>query len=211
MLVETIGEVREQRGDPRTLRLYGQEVNLTTAAIARMNLFLHEIEDFAILRGDPLRDPLFRTKEGDLRRFDVVIANPPFSLKNWGSQNWVGDTRAFAGVPPNASGDFAWVQHMITSMRAETGRVGVVMPHGVLFRAGVEKDIRQRLVELDLLEAVIGLPANLFYSTPIPACLLIFRATKSPERRNAGTPPCSSTARSALPKGAIRTPCPLMT
>ncbi len=181
MLVETIGEVRERGGDPRTLRLFGEEVNLTTAAIARMNLFLHEIEDFAILRGDTLRDPLFRTKTGDLRRFDVVIANPPFSLKNWGAESWVGDVRAFAGVPPNSSGDFAWVQHMVYSMRPKTGRVGVVMPHGVLFRGGVEKDIRQAFIESDLLDAVIGLPVNLFYSTTIPASLLIFRATKAAE------------------------------
>jgi type I restriction enzyme M protein len=182
MLVEAIGEVRELGGDPRTLRLFGQEVNLTTAAIARMNLFLHEIEDFSILRGDTLRDPLFRTPAGDLRRFDVVIANPPFSLANWGAENWVGDVRAFAGVPPASTGDLAWVQHMIYSMRAKTGRVGVVMPHGVLFRAGAERQIRRKIIELDILEAVIGLPPNLFYSTSIPACLLIFQATKPVER-----------------------------
>lgn len=185
MLVEAIGEVRENGGDPRTLRLFGQEVNLTTAAIARMNLFLHEIEDFSILRGDTLRDPLFRTPAGDLRRFDVVIANPPFSLANWGAETWVGDVRAFAGVPPASTGDLAWVQHMVYSMRAKTGRVGVVMPHGVLFRGGVEKQIRQKLIESDLLEAVIGLPPNLFYSTTIPACLLIFRNTKAVEREGA--------------------------
>jgi type I restriction enzyme M protein len=185
MLVEAIGEVRENGGDPRTLRLYGQEVNLTTAAIARMNLFLHEIEDFSILRGDTLRDPLFRTAAGDLQRFDVVIANPPFSLANWGADAWVGDVRAFAGVPPAATGDLAWVQHMVYSMRAKTGRVGVVMPHGVLFRGGVEKQIRRKLIEADLLEAVIGLPPNLFYSTTIPACLLIFRSTKAVDRERA--------------------------
>jgi type I restriction enzyme M protein len=182
MLVEAIGDVRENGGDPRTLRLYGQEVNLTTAAIARMNLFLHEIEDFSILRGDTLRDPLFRTPTGDLQRFDVVIANPPFSLANWGADAWVGDVRAFAGVPPASTGDLAWVQHMVFSMRANTGRVGVVMPHGVLFRGGVEKQIRRKLVESDVLDAVIGLPPNLFYSTSIPACLLIFRNTKATER-----------------------------
>jgi type I restriction enzyme M protein len=183
MLVEAIGEVREKGGDPRTLRLYGQEVNLTTAAIARMNLFLHEIEDFSILRGDTLRDPRFRTETGDLQRFDVVIANPPFSLANWGADVWVSDVRAFAGVPPASTGDFAWVQHMVYSMTRKAGRVGVVMPHGVLFRGNVEKQIRQKLVESDLLEAVIGLPPNLFYSTTIPACLLLFRAAKVPKRK----------------------------
>jgi type I restriction enzyme M protein len=181
MLVETINEVRESGGDTRTLRLYGQEVNLTTAAIARMNLFLHDLEDFRIVRGDTLRDPRFLTRSG-LRQFDVVVANPPFSLKNWGADTWAGDPygRAFCGVPPGSTADLAWVQHMVASMKPGTGRVGVVMPHGVLFRGGAEKSIRKCLVEDDRLEAVIGLPRNLFYSTGIPACLLIFKAVKDP-------------------------------
>jgi type I restriction enzyme M protein len=184
MLVETINEVREAGADTRTLRLYGQEVNLTTAAIARMNLFLHDLEDFRIVRGDTLRDPRFLQRSG-LRTFDVVVANPPFSLKNWGANTWANDPygRAFCGVPPASTADFAWVQHMVSSMKRDTGRVGVVMPHGVLFRGGVEKAIRQCLIEQDHLEAVIGLPPNLFYSTAIPACLLIFKADKSADRR----------------------------
>lgn len=183
MLVETIGEVREHGGDVRTLRLYGQEVNLTTSAIARMNLYLHNIEDFKILRGDTLRDPKFREPNGELSRYDVVIANPPFSLKNWGAEQWVTDSRAFCGVPPKNSADLAWVQHMVSSMDPVRGRVGVVMPHGVLFRGGSEGTIRQCLVEGDRLDAVIGLPPNLFYSTTIPACLLLFRASKPSELR----------------------------
>jgi type I restriction enzyme M protein len=184
MLVETINEVRESGADTRTLRLYGQEVNLTTAAIARMNLFLHDLEDFRIVRGDTLRDPRFLERSG-IRKFDVVVANPPFSLKNWGADTWANDPygRAICGVPPAGTGDLAWVQHMVASMTPDTGRVGVVMPHGVLFRGGIEKTIRQCLVERDQLEAVIGLPPNLFYSTSIPACLLIFRATKATERK----------------------------
>ena len=184
MLVETINEIREAGGDSRTLRLYGQEVNLTTAAIARMNLFLHDLEDFRIVRGDTLRDPRFLQRAG-LRKFDVIVANPPFSLKNWGADTWANDPygRAFCGVPPISTADFAWVQHMVSSMNPETGRVGVVMPHGVLFRGGVEKSIRHCLIEQDRLEAVIGLPPNLFYSTVIPACLLIFRAEKPAGRR----------------------------
>lgn len=178
MLVETIGEVRDSGGDVRTLRLHGQEVNLTTSAIARMNLYLHDIEDFQVLRGDTLREPRFLEKDGSLTRFDVVIANPPFSLKNWGAEAWVSDPRAFCGVPPKNTADLAWVQHMVSSMKAKTGRVGVVMPHGVLFRGGAEAAIRQCLVQADQLEAVIGLAPNLFYSTSIPACLLIFRARK---------------------------------
>lgn len=184
MLVETINEIREADGDTRTLRLYGQEVNLTTAAIARMNLFLHDLEDFRILRGDTLRNPRYLERSG-LRQFDVVVANPPFSLKNWGADAWAGDAygRAACGVPPANSADFAWVQHMVASMDPRTGRVGVVMPHGVLFRAGAEKAIRQCLIEQDQLEAVVGLPQNLFYSTTIPACLLIFKADKPTVRR----------------------------
>ena len=108
MLVETINEIREAGGDSRTLRLYGQEINLTTAAIARMNLFLHDLEDFRIVRGDTLRDPRFLDRSG-LRKFDVVVANPPFSLKNWGADTWAGDPydRAFCGVPPASSADLA--------------------------------------------------------------------------------------------------------
>ena len=183
MLVETINEVRDSGGDTRTLRLYGQEINLTTAAIARMNLFLHDLEDFRIVRGDTLRDPRFLTRAG-LRTFDVVVANPPFSLKNWGAETWAVDPygRALCGVPPAGTADLAWVQHMVASMKPGTGRVGVVMPHGVLHRGGAEKAIRKCLVEDDRLEAVIGLPSNLFFSTGIPACLLIFKALKDPSK-----------------------------
>jgi type I restriction enzyme M protein len=183
MLIETINWVRQNGGDPRTLSLYGQEVNLTTSSIAKMNLFLHDIKRFEIARGDTLRDPKLRHPDGSLRRFAVVIANPPFSLSDWGADRWAADPRAFCGVPPAKNGDLAFVQHMIASMKPGTGRVGVVMPHGVLFRGGVEGKIRQCLVEEDRLEAVIGLPAKLFYSTDIPAALLIFRAEKSPERK----------------------------
>ncbi|WP_299449063.1 class I SAM-dependent DNA methyltransferase [uncultured Serinicoccus sp.] len=183
MLVETINAVTEAGGDPRTLRLHGQEINLTTSAIAKMNLYLHGLSDFEIRRGDTFREPRFVTK-GKLDRFDVVIANPPFSLQNWGAAGWSNDPygRAFCGVPPAKNGDFAWIQHMISVMREDTGRVGVVMPHGVLFRGGKEGNIRQCLVEKDLLEAIIGLPNNLFYSTTIPVALLIFRKTKPVER-----------------------------
>jgi type I restriction enzyme M protein len=182
MLVETIGQVREDGGNPQQLRLYGQEVSLTTSAIARMNLFIHDIEDFEIVRGDTLRDPKLRQKDGHVRRFDVTIANPPFSLKNWGAEDWAGDPRAHCGVPPAGNGDYAWIQHMVASMMEGSGRVGVVMPHGALFRAGKEAAIRRCLIENDQLEAVIGLPNNLFYSTPIPACILIFRADKPADR-----------------------------
>jgi type I restriction enzyme M protein len=184
MLVATINQIREQGKDHRTLRVYGQEVNLTTASIARMNLFLHEIEDFDIKRGDTLRAPAFKEADGALRQFDVVIANPPFSLTNWGADRWPADPRAFCGVPPAKNGDYAFIQHMISSMKPSSGRVGVVMPHGVLFRGGAEARIRQCLIEKDQLAAVIGLPPNLFYSTAIPACILVFRDQKAADRKN---------------------------
>lgn len=183
MLVETVNAVRQGGGDPRTLTLYGQEINLTTAAIAKMNLYLHGQEDFTIVRGDTFREPKLLDGAA-LRQLDVTIANPPFSLQNWGAADWANDPygRVICGVPPAKNGDYAWIQHMIATMAPDTGRVGVVMPHGVLFRGGKEGAIRQCLVEKDLLEAVIGLPNNLFYSTSIPVCLLIFRAKKAPER-----------------------------
>lgn len=184
MLVETVAAVRAAGGDPRTLKLYGQEVNLTTAAIAKMNLYLHGLEDFKIVRGDTFREPKL-LDGGALQRFDVVIANPPFSLQNWGAEIWAKDPyqRAICDVPPARNGDYAWIQHMVTTMKPVAGRVGVVMPLGSLSRGGKEASLRRYFVEYDLLEAVIGLPNNLFYSTAIPVCLLIFRSTKPQERR----------------------------
>ena len=186
MLIEAANEVTAGGGSVAQMRFYGQEVNQTSAAIGRMNLLIHSLEDATILRGDTLRDPKFVNHTGKLDRFDVVVANPPFSLKDWGSETWATDPhrRAIGGVPPDGRGDFAWIQHMIASMSPKTGRVGIVMPHGVLFRGGEEAKIRHHLIESDLLEAVIGLAPNLFYGTTIPACLLIFGATKPKERVN---------------------------
>lgn len=186
MLLEAVHHVREAHGNVRLLRgkLYGQEKNLTTSAIARINLFLHGIEDFQVVRGDTLRDPAFF--EGDrLAHFDCVIANPPFSLERWGEEQWASDPwgRNFAGVPPQKSGDFAWVQHMIQSMAPVTGRMAVVLPHGVLFRMGAEGGIRRKILEMDTLEAVIGLGPNLFYGTGLAACILVFRTRKPAERK----------------------------
>jgi len=184
MLVETINAVNASGGDGREVRLYGQEVNLTTSAIARMNLAFHKVAASEIKRGDTLRAPQFRDDTTGIRQFDVVLANPPFSLSNWGADTWAADPRSFCGVPPAKNGDYAWIQHMICSMRDKTGRVGVVMPHGVLFRGGAEAKIRECLIREDRLEAVIGLPPNLFYSTSIPACLLIFKNTKDAARKD---------------------------
>lgn len=186
MLLEALNHVQKSGGRVEMLlgKLYGQEKNLTTSSIARINLFLHGIEDFHIVRGDTLRSPAFHAGD-QLQQFDIVIANPPFSLEQWGVEVWEADPykRNFAGLPSNKSGDFAWVQHMVSSMKPETGRMAVVLPHGVLFRMGTEGNIRQKLLEMDLLEAVIGLGPNLFYGTGLAACILVFRATKPPARQ----------------------------
>jgi type I restriction enzyme M protein len=188
MLLGAVAHVRDHGGDPRTFygKLYGQEKNLTTASVARMNLLLHGLEDFSIERGDTLRNPVFTDPAGGLATFDCVIANPPFSLEGWGREIWENDPwgRAFAGLPTDSSGDFAWVQHMVKSMAFGTGRMAVVLPQGALFRGGVEGQIRRLLLEQDLVESVIGLAPNLFYGTGLAACILILRNRKIPERNN---------------------------
>lgn len=183
ILVEVSNAVSASGGDPAQLRLFGQEINLTTSAIAKMNLYLHGAIDPHIFRGDTLRDPKL-IEGGKLMKFDVTAANPPFSLQSWGADAWSADPwgRAFGTVPPAKNGDYAWIQHMVATMKDDTGRAGIIMPHGVLFRGGAEQKIRQELIERDLLEAVIGLPKNLFYSTSIPVCILVFRSEKRPER-----------------------------
>ena len=187
MLLEAIHHVRETQGDVRKLwgKLFGQEKNLTTAAIARMNLYLHGAEDFQIVRGDTLRTPAFYSGD-NLATFDCVIANPPFSLEKWGEEVWSSDPygRNFAGMPPDKSGDYAFVQHMLKSMAAGTGRMAVVLPHGALFRMGKEGAIRKKILGMDLLEAVIGLGPNLFYGTGLAACILVFRQQKPKDRKN---------------------------
>ncbi len=184
MLLECVDHLREKGEDHRTLKLYGQEKNLTSSAIARMNMFLHGMEDFKIAREDTLRNPAFFTSDG-LQKFDCVIANPPFSLKDWGADNWINDPygRNIAGVPPKGNGDMAWVQHMISSMN-DRGRMTVVLPHGVLFRKASEQRIRKALLEMDLLEAVIGLGPNIFYGTQLAACVLVFKKQKETSTKN---------------------------
>jgi type I restriction enzyme M protein len=186
MLLEAVHHVRLNHGDDRTLwgRLFAQEKNLTTSAIARMNLFLHGASDFQVVRGDTLRQPAFFSGD-NLATFDCVIANPPFSLKKWGEEVWSSDPygRKFAGMPPAKSGDYAWVQHMIKSMAPASGRMAVVLPHGALFRGGKDGEIREKILQMDLLEAVIGLGPNLFYGTGLAACIVIFRQRKKKDRK----------------------------
>ena len=186
MLLESIHHVRESGGNIKTLwgKLFGQEKNLTTEAIARMNLFMHGVEDFNIVRGDTLRHPAFYSGDS-LATFDCVIANPPFSLEKWGEDVWMNDPygRNFAGIPPSGSGDYAWVQHMIKSMAPKTGRMAVVLPHGALFRMAAEGKIRKKILGMDILDAVIGLGPNLFYGTGLAACILVFRERKPKDHR----------------------------
>jgi type I restriction enzyme M protein len=179
MLLEASHHLKDIKKDSRTLKLYGQEKNLTTSTIARMNMFLHDMEDFVIIRGDTLRDPAFF--DGDkLAVFNCVVANPPFSLKKWGSKKWEADPfgRNKYGLPNDSNGDYAWVQHMIASMDPITGRMAVVLPPGVLFRKGKESKIREGILKDDLLEAVIGLGPNIFYGASLSACILVLRKQK---------------------------------
>ena len=183
MLIQTRNYLIKHNENASNLSLYGQEMNLNTWAICKMNMFLHGVFNADIRKGDTLGDPQ-HLQDGELMVFDRVIANPPFSLKKWGKE--AADTDAYGrfpyGTPPKDAGDLAFVQHMIASLNAD-GMMGVVMPHGVLFRGSSEKAIRQGILEDDLLEAVIGLPSGLFYGTGIPACLLIINKQKAPERK----------------------------
>ncbi|HCE1906505.1 TPA: type I restriction-modification system subunit M [Vibrio parahaemolyticus] len=183
MLVQTRNYLKQHGENPANLSLFGQEMNLNTWAICKMNMFLHGVHSADIRKGDTLREPK-HTEGGELLTFDRVIANPPFSLKKWGKDECDSDGfgRFPYGTPPKDAGDLAFIQHMIASTNNE-GMVGVVMPHGVLFRGSSEKAIRQGILEDDLLEAVIGLPSGLFYGTGIPACLLIINKNKAAERR----------------------------
>lgn len=188
MLLGSIEHVERAGGDSRTFfgKIYGQEKNLTTSSIARMNLVLHGIEDFQIVREDTLRSPAFTdSTTGGLATFDCVIANPPFSLKEWGREVWETDPwgRGAFGLPPNSYGDYAWVQHMVASMAIATGRMAVVLPQGALFRKGAEGRIRQSLLEGDFIEAVIGLASNIFYGTGLAPAVMILRRTKPTARK----------------------------
>jgi len=183
MLVTTRNYLASHGENPSNLALYGQEMNLNTWAICKMNMFLHGVFNADIRKGDTLREPQ-HVENGELMLFDRVIANPPFSLKKWGKDEADNDSfgRFPYGTPPKDAGDLAFIQHMISSLNAE-GMMGVVVPHGVLFRGASEKAIRQGILDDDLLEGVIGLPSALFYGTGIPASLLIINKNKPEERK----------------------------
>ncbi|MBD5467984.1 MAG: SAM-dependent DNA methyltransferase [Lachnospiraceae bacterium] len=180
MLISSVLHLKNNGKEWRNVSLYGQEINALTSAIARMNLFLHGIEDFKIANGDTLAAPAY-IERGKLRQFDVVVANPPYSINQWNRNAFTVDKygRNFLGVPPQGRADYAFLQHILISMKQNTGRCAILFPHGVLFR-NEEKDMREKLVRSDLLECVIGLGPNLFYNSPMEACIVICR-TKKPE------------------------------
>ena len=183
MLISALAEVKRRGGDTRTLGLYGQELIHITAAIARMNLVLHGVEDFEIAAGNTLSNPAFIERDR-LRTFDVVLANPPYSIKKWNREAWQSDPwgRNFLGTPPQGRADYAFFQHILKSLDPKTGRCAILFPHGVLFR-NEEAEMRRKLVESDLLECVLGLGPNLFYNSPMEACVVICRTQKPAERQ----------------------------
>ncbi|MBD2239332.1 SAM-dependent DNA methyltransferase [Aulosira sp. FACHB-113] len=185
MLLAAVTHLRNKGGDARTFfgKLYGQEKNLTTASIARMNLVLHGVDDYQVMRGDTLENPAF-SEDDQLKTFDVVLANPPYSIKQWNREKFQSDPwqRNFLGTPPQGRADYAFFQHILKSLDAKTGRCAILFPHGVLFRKE-EAEMRKKLIEADLVECVLGLGANLFYNSPMEACILICCTRKPPKRQ----------------------------
>lgn len=180
-LLMKCGRKVQQNHQSKNYALYGQEAIGSTWSLAKMNMFLHSEDNHRIEWGDTIRNPKLTDKQGNLLKFDIVTANPPFSLDKWGYEEAGQDRfqRFSRGLPPKTKGDYAFILHMIETLKDDTGRMGVVVPHGVLFRGAAEGKIRQKLIEENLLDAVIGLPEKLFYGTGIPAAILIFRKDKT--------------------------------
>lgn len=184
MLISTAAELKRQGTEWRNLKLYGQELNFGTSAIARMNLFLHGITDGYITHGDTLARPAFLNPTGGLQTFDVVLANPPYSIKAWNRDAFASDPygRNMWGVPPQGRADYAFFQHIAKSLDPETGRAAILFPHGVLFRRE-EAALREALIKSDLIECVLGLGAGLFYNSPMEAVIITLRAAKPAEHK----------------------------
>ena len=183
LLLNCALHLKDEGKEYRTLKLYGQEINLITSAIARMNMFMHGIEEFKIIRGDTLANP--RLLENDeLKKFNVILANPPYSIKSWDRKGFETDPygRNLWGTPPQGCADYAFQQHIQKSLDDDNGRSISLWPHGILFR-DAEADMRRKMIEEDLVECVIGLGPNLFYNSPMEACLLITKTKKAPERK----------------------------
>ncbi len=175
--------LKEQGKEYRTLRLYGQEINLITSGIARMNMLLHGFEEFNIVRGNTLSNPIFMEYD-ELQKFDIVLANPPYSIKSWDQAAFTDDPygRNIWGTPPQGCADYAFQQHIMKSLKPDTGRCVVLWPHGILFR-DAEREMRRKMIESDCVDCVIGLGPNLFYNSPMEACLLICRMQKPTQRK----------------------------
>jgi len=180
-LLMKCGRQIKQATGGKKYALYGQEAIGSTWALAKMNMFLHGEDNHIIKWGDTLRNPRLLNSDESLQHFDVVVANPPFSLDKWGHESADNDrhSRFRRGIPPRTKADYAFILHMIETMKPKTGRMGVVVPHGVLFRSASEGKIRRKLVEENLLDAVIGLPEKLFYGTGIPAAIMVFKKSKT--------------------------------
>ena len=183
-LLMKCGRLIRDNAKSRKYALYGQEAIGSTWALAKMNMFLHGEDNHRIEWGDTIRNPKLLDSVASLKHFDIVVANPPFSLEKWGFEGADADkfSRFRRGIPPRTKGDYAFILHMIETMKPGTGRMAVVVPHGVLFRGGAEGRIRQKLIEENLLDVVIGLPEKLFYGTGIPAAVLMFRKDKTDQK-----------------------------
>lgn len=183
MLISAIAYLKKQGKEWRNVRIYGQEINALTSAIARMNLFLHGVKDFQIINDDTLLAPAFIVN-GQLQQFDMIVANPPYSISQWNRDAFANDKygRNFLGTPPQGRADYAFFQHILKSLDPSTGRCAILFPHGVLFR-NEESALREKLITSDLVECVVGLGANLFYNSPMEACIVICRTNKQPDRR----------------------------
>lgn len=183
LLLNCALHLRDEGKEYRTLKLYGQEINLITSAIARMNMFMHGIEEFSIVRGDTLAQPAFLEND-TLKTFNVILANPPYSIKAWDQKAFTNDAfgRNIWGTPPQGCADYAFQQHIQKSLDAENGRSISLWPHGVLFRDS-EGEMRRKMIEEDLVECVIGLGPNLFYNSPMEACLLITTTNKTKKKK----------------------------
>lgn len=184
MLVKCLDYLRNKKLPWQGVKVFGQEINALTSSIARMNLYLNGVEDFSIVCGDTLERPAF-VEGSQLRKFNIVLANPPYSIKQWDRDAFMHDKwgRNFLGTPPQGRADYAFIQHILASMNEENGRCAILLPHGVLFR-NEEHEVRKCLIESDLVEAVIGLGPNLFYNSPMEACIIICQAQKSIELKN---------------------------
>lgn len=183
LLLNCALHLKEEGKEYRTLKLYGQEINLLTSAIARMNMFLHGIEEFSVVRGDTLAQPAFIEHDA-LKTFNVILANPPYSIKSWDRKSFENDPygRNIWGTPPQGCADYAFQQHIQKSLDPKNGRSVTLWPHGILFR-DAEQDMRRKMIEQDQVECVIGLGPNLFYNSPMEACLLVTNTNKSADKR----------------------------